>query len=867
MAKNLYTRKARFVFELLQNADDNIFTKALGAGSEPFISFNIHPRHIVLECNEDGFTQENLSAICGIGKSSKSNIPHGYIGEKDIGFKSVFMVAWKVHIQSGPFSFSFIHKKDESGMGLISPIWEETDQVLEAPLTRMTLHLHDPSEVNIPMHAQKPIKAQFDEIQETAFLFLKNLKRIHVSFFDEAGKETSSSTYSTQHEPSTGYTSLKSTRTVNSVTVEECIKYFHVTTHIATDLAKHDNRTYSEAEVASRAYSTSEVVLAFPLSEDSTPIVQAQNPLLIFLPVEPVRFNFLIQADFVTGFSGHNFVIDSNRNVCLFKEIAKAFTKAVLQLCDHPTLRYRWMRYLPRRSAHYTHWERLVYAIENHLSMELVMYGWETTNRHRIRDLRRLPEGYGDENGHPLFDDDELEQIVSPHYEQGDLKILSDYGLSDFSFHHFITGLEKDLKRDIPLSRMKSPRTTDNWHSRVAKLISSAFEDDSSEYTNQILKMDLLPLENGTWVSASSQIYFATSGEIDIPPDIDMQLISKDVRNHDRIELFKKLRVQTAPIFLIRWKVLQKYHELSPNVSHHPSLSTSRSHLEALYKTEGPKEDHAASYKIIALYTHEGKLRQSSSSQPIYANEDGPYSMRELFRKTDPGPNPGDGAPGFCASFINDEYFRDVPEAPSYGHTTWSDWFHCQLGIQKHVTFQDDAGEDSLGAAADYLKIHRPEKFLEALCLWRQDHGHLSESMISRLRETEVLCLGDQIRKAPLKTCYFPTTTAMEYIDTFIKKGAFFPWLAIDGESIGEVIPNKWSDLVTELDIGNPLTSLAFALDILAYSLDFIRQDTVLTIEDAQKVFSLYRHIHIRALEAEDKTEARDRIRYVSPSN
>ncbi|ROV88550.1 hypothetical protein VMCG_10385 [Cytospora schulzeri] len=135
LAKNLYTSKARFIFELLQNADDNNYKIAAKSGSLPSVSFHVHPRRIVIDCNEDGFTGDNLKAICSVGKSSKTGA-QGYIGEKGIGFKSVFMVAWKVHIQSGPFSFSFTHRPGDSGIGMITPIWEGNQEELVQPLTR-----------------------------------------------------------------------------------------------------------------------------------------------------------------------------------------------------------------------------------------------------------------------------------------------------------------------------------------------------------------------------------------------------------------------------------------------------------------------------------------------------------------------------------------------------------------------------------------------------------------------------------------------------------------------------------------------------------------------------------------------------------
>ncbi|PYH67489.1 uncharacterized protein BO88DRAFT_416453 [Aspergillus vadensis CBS 113365] len=99
LAKDVYNSSARFVFELLQNADDNSYSKAKSRSEAPYVSFRVYPRQIVLECNEGGFTPEDLIAICNIGNSSKTSV-QVYVGENNIGFKSVFMVAWKVLVHS-----------------------------------------------------------------------------------------------------------------------------------------------------------------------------------------------------------------------------------------------------------------------------------------------------------------------------------------------------------------------------------------------------------------------------------------------------------------------------------------------------------------------------------------------------------------------------------------------------------------------------------------------------------------------------------------------------------------------------------------------------------------------------------------------
>lgn len=284
LARNLYTSNARFVFELLQNADDNNYSTAISQGEDPYVSFKIWPDKVSIECNENGFTHENLRAICAIGKSSKVGAA-GYIGEKGIGFKSVFMAAWKVHIQSNDFSFSFTHRKGDSGLGMVTPVWEETDEVLGETLTRITLFLHTSDDPEEDARQLETIKLQFQDLQHTILLFLRKLRRVQVSFFDQDDSLTSTTTYSLHgSNPAT-------VRKTTSEGVEE--RRYHVTKHMAENIPKSENRTYSEER--DRADSAAEVVLAFPLTESATPIVESQD-VFAFLPMRPMGFKVRSKA-------------------------------------------------------------------------------------------------------------------------------------------------------------------------------------------------------------------------------------------------------------------------------------------------------------------------------------------------------------------------------------------------------------------------------------------------------------------------------------------------------------------------------------------------------------------------------------------
>lgn len=289
LAKNLYTSTARFVFELLQNAEDNHYTKAQARGEPPHVLFHVYPHKIVQECNEDGFTEANLTAICDVGRSSKQGA-QGYIGEKGIGFKSVFMAAHRVHIQSGELSFYFQHRSGDPGLGMITPVWQVPQEDLGDQFTRISLLLHDGEDVEELARQRNHIRRQFEEIHDTILLFLKSLSKIMVVFHDDENDEqkaTKSVTFSINREE-TARTVVTKRTTQNGHTTED-VRYYHTTKQVVTNLARNRNQTYSESEEASKVYAKSEVTLAFPLTSEHVPLLNDEW-VFAFLPIQKMRF-------------------------------------------------------------------------------------------------------------------------------------------------------------------------------------------------------------------------------------------------------------------------------------------------------------------------------------------------------------------------------------------------------------------------------------------------------------------------------------------------------------------------------------------------------------------------------------------------
>ena len=68
LSLDLYSRDTHFVLELVQNADDN----AYAAAAVPTLSFVIDDGGIVCLNNEEGFTEQNVRALCDVGHSTKA---------------------------------------------------------------------------------------------------------------------------------------------------------------------------------------------------------------------------------------------------------------------------------------------------------------------------------------------------------------------------------------------------------------------------------------------------------------------------------------------------------------------------------------------------------------------------------------------------------------------------------------------------------------------------------------------------------------------------------------------------------------------------------------------------------------------------
>jgi hypothetical protein len=251
ISEGLYSTKYRFLYELVQNAQDLRYEEAQARGDTALLRFTVTPKKIIVETNEDGFTKKNVTAICETGKSSKkASAADDHIGEKGYGFKSVFSAAEKVHIQSGHWSFCFKHRRGDDGLGMVTPLDAPLETLGADITTRITLHLS--------RGAQATYEELLDAIREmpaTTIFFLNRLRRIR---FIVTRLDGSITRRSIRRQPASAQNVVRIEEFDSARKPREVGRLYHCVSHNVLDMPKEHRR---------HDRSRTTIQLAFPVNE------------------------------------------------------------------------------------------------------------------------------------------------------------------------------------------------------------------------------------------------------------------------------------------------------------------------------------------------------------------------------------------------------------------------------------------------------------------------------------------------------------------------------------------------------------------------------------------------------------------------
>ena len=275
LSRDLYTRQTHFVLELIQNADDNAYSAVV----EPALRFVISNDAVLVVNNEIGFSAENVESLCAVGQSTKSK-RLGFIGEKGIGFKSVFRVTDEPHIFSNGYRFKFSLTEENDPLGFVVPHWIEDIPEFVKP-GQTTIYL--------PLRATaQPVFPLLEQVDSRLLLFLGKLEELDIE-----DRSTGKHRLVERVIQSSNRVKLHDSYWKDGKPERKPItRLFFVskwTMSKPSDLVEAERSEVSETTLA----------LAFPIREDGGAEGRNIQDVFAFLPTRPYGFRFIIQADFL----------------------------------------------------------------------------------------------------------------------------------------------------------------------------------------------------------------------------------------------------------------------------------------------------------------------------------------------------------------------------------------------------------------------------------------------------------------------------------------------------------------------------------------------------------------------------------------
>lgn len=311
----MYLKPTRFLYELLQNADDQPHE-----GEPVDVTFTLLDHHLVLQHTGACFTDEDVLAISTTAQSVKRNRPEA-TGYKGIGFKSVFTAASPVYIQSGPYSFRF-EKPAENADDTpwqVQPIWTplrewhpelQDFRMLRDRSLRVSIALFSGSE---KLGAYRPVLT--DLLSNLRFLlFLRHVGQLQV--WDGMNRQ-----WAERRKDQHGRHHLM----LNDAAVSSYVMA-HREAAVPEEVTK---KLAADEKVPEKLRQAKRVRFSFAAELDEKggvrKIAAGQDKLYCYLPTEiSYQLGFLLNADFVLKSDREGLQQDNAWNDFLFAEIGRA---------------------------------------------------------------------------------------------------------------------------------------------------------------------------------------------------------------------------------------------------------------------------------------------------------------------------------------------------------------------------------------------------------------------------------------------------------------------------------------------------------------------------------------------------------------
>lgn len=342
LAEELNTKESHFILELLQNAEDNAYPQGVERVLRISVTDNDPTNSggdgcLCLLNNEVGFAPNQVESLCSVGRSTKDK-SLGQIGEKGIGFKSVFRVSHRPHIFSKGYQFHFQSPSDPDDLGYIVPRWiDQARDMVQSEETGIFLPLVAGKRVEIARKLQA--------IPPETILFLTKLHRLSLGQDHFIARDTD-----------VGLVRL-------STPTEVSVYFVHRRSWPKPGDWSEEKRT---------GLTERDVKVALPLKSS----LQCLGRVFAFLPTEvDSGLPFLVNADFLLISNREKILVDREWNNWLRNCVGETLAEACLKLLTEPAyaeFKADAYRFVPLDSdlntEHRSFFEPVVAAVQRVLS-------------------------------------------------------------------------------------------------------------------------------------------------------------------------------------------------------------------------------------------------------------------------------------------------------------------------------------------------------------------------------------------------------------------------------------------------------------------------------------------------------------------
>lgn len=737
LSKDLYSKKSHFLLELIQNADDNEYAE----GVVPHLTLKVSSERLVLLNNEIGFSERNVRALCSVGDSSKAK-KTGYIGEKGIGFKSVFTVSNAPEIHSNGFHFRFNRTDESNLLGYVVPEWCAPPTDVPSDRTAIVLPAAQDYEFS---------KKALEGVDATLLLFLAKLREIHLLHGTEK--------IAFRRRDRSGWSVLEAE--IARAGAEPIVKESQFV-RVASDISMEGTPDEKRPGIV-----TSPVLLAFPVDTGGLADPQPTSQVFAFLPVRPVGFKFAIQADFILSSSREDILTDRPWNIHLRDSIAVAFKSAITHFRASDALAYSYLNYLPSEGEISDPFFRGVSdAIISELAdtpcLPSASGDWRCPRELRIAE-RRFRDLFPSAVAIELFGYDYVD-----HRVQGGNDLLRRLGAKQISFSDIYAIFKQHggwLKKQAP-----------EWKARFYAMLADL---DLQKLVPGLLALPCIPTNAGEMVVPSQgHVFYPLSrrkrfgfeNELVI---VDGELLDEAQRISEKIPaLFSALQVKTDdPYELVTSHILPRHAGESWKTSEKKALL---GHLRYIKDKLREYLDGAAAVGKTELHAFAAVRdgiwvgTKQSGDQWLFSKPQQLYLSKEY-------------GPDFCiesldsaiprSALVSEDYLADKAKDPEVEAESWRT-FLLRLGVRAAPRIEATANGDRKCSPELQRLLQSPQSSVRRATLecldrhWRQYAASLNFSVqIGRstsIRETQ-FSVSLRSMVAPTKKRASPAISAVFY--------------------------------------------------------------------------------------------------------